>query len=124
VPLVFVYGTLMRGECYHAALADQQFVGTAITSPQYRLFHCGSYPALIETQSGSGNRIEGEVWRVSTACLTRLDEVEGVHEGLYERRSVALEVGTSDEAVEAYFYLQDVSTLPDLGTRWGRSGSA
>lgn len=127
MPLVFVYGTLMRGECRHEALAGQTFVGRATTQPHYRLYNCGSYPALVEVAAGSGNRIEGEVWRISAGCLARLDEIEGVAEGLYERGPVALEVSPVgnqvDEQVVAYFYRQDVSEFEDLGTGWPRSGS-
>jgi gamma-glutamylaminecyclotransferase len=128
VPLVFAYGTLMRGECRHEALADQAFVARATTQPHYRLYNCGSYPALVEVECDTGRRIQGEVWCVSAACLARLDEIEGVDEGLYERGPVALEnspvSNQVDAAVEAYFYRQDVSTLEDLGTGWPRSGSA
>lgn len=127
MPLVFVYGTLMRGECRHAALADQEFLGTAVTQPHYRLYDCGSYPGLVEAAIDSGNRIAGEVWRVSADCLARLDEIEEVDEGLYMRGTVALEKFPSDSQfegpVEAYFYRQDVSTFEDLGTGWPRCGS-
>lgn len=127
MPLVFVYGTLMRGECRHGALAGQQFVGLATTRPHYRLYHCGTYPALVKVAPGSGNRIEGEVYRVSAECLARLDEIEGVDEGLYERGPVGLEnspVGNQvDAAVEAYLYRQDVSGFDDLGTAWRRCDS-
>jgi gamma-glutamylaminecyclotransferase len=128
VPLVFVYGTLMRGECRHGALAGQTFVGLATTLPDYRLYHCGTYPALVEVAPGSGNRIQGEVYRVSAACLARLDEIEGVDEGLYERSPVAVEDSPADNQIaapiEAYVYRQDVSAFEDLGTAWRRSGPA
>ena len=126
--LVFVYGTLMRGECRHGALAGQIFVGHATTQPHYRLYHCGSYPALVEVAAGTGNRIEGEVYRVSAACLAELDEIEGVDEGLYERSPVALEdspaVHQIAAPIEAYLYRQDVSAFEDLGIAWRRSGPA
>lgn len=128
MPLVFVYGTLMRGECRHAALAEQTFLGPATTRPHYRLYNCGNYPALVKVAAGSGHCIEGELWQVSFACLKHLDEIEGVDEGLYERGPVILEDSSVDQPaaapVEAYFYRQDVSNLEDLGTAWPRSGTA
>jgi gamma-glutamylaminecyclotransferase len=127
VPLVFLYGTLMRGECRHGALAGQQFVALAATRPNYRLYHCGSYPALVEVSPGSGNRIEGEVWQISAECLARLDEIEGVDEGLYARGPVALQdspaLNQIAAPIEAYLYCLDVSAFEDLGTAWPRSGS-
>lgn len=126
--LVFVYGTLMRGECRHGALAGQTYVGRATTQPHYRLYNCGSYPALVKVADGSGHCIEGELWQVDHACLQQLDDIEGVDEGLYERGPVILEDLPVDQPaaalVEAYFYRQDVSSLEDLGTVWPRSGTA
>ena len=43
---LFVYGTLMRGECRERHLAGQEFVGAAQTAPGFRLYNVGEYPAL------------------------------------------------------------------------------
>lgn len=114
--LVFVYGTLMRGGCRHSVLSNEEFVAELETLPQYRLYDCGSYPGLVRADDGVS--IEGEVWRVSQACLRQLDSIEGVDDGLYERRPVALATMPANETVEAYFYLKDVSILKDAGTHW------
>ncbi|MCA9081466.1 MAG: gamma-glutamylcyclotransferase [Planctomycetaceae bacterium] len=123
--LIFVYGTLMQGECRHHALHDQELVGIARTQPSYRLVDCGTYPGLLEvvvTESdGSearGESVLGEVWAVTSECLVQLDEVEGVDEGLYARRAIAMQHEFADVCVEAYFYLPDASQLATLPPDW------
>ena len=118
--LVFVYGTLMRGDCRHSALGGQEFVGEGRTVAAYRMYDVGTYPALVETADGL--EIEGEVWRVDAACLARLDGVEGVDEGLYARRPIRLQPPFDTTPVVAYFYRLSTSGMPDCGSRWhGRS---
>jgi gamma-glutamylcyclotransferase (GGCT)/AIG2-like uncharacterized protein YtfP len=117
---IFVYGTLMRGDCRHGALAGQEFVGDARTVAAYRMYDVGTYPALVEATDGL--EIEGEVWRVDAACLARLDGVEGVDEGLYARRPIRLQAPFEATRVDAYIYLQSTTGMTDCGPRWhGRS---
>lgn len=106
----------MRDGSRNESLASGRFLAEAQTRPQYRLYDCGTYPGLVNDPSGIA--IEGEVWEVSPQCLTHLDLVEGVGEGLYARREVLLEGCTIERPIEAYFYLQDVSNKPRLGRRW------
>jgi gamma-glutamylcyclotransferase (GGCT)/AIG2-like uncharacterized protein YtfP len=113
---LFVYGTLKRGYCRHHALATEQFLGEAHTAPFYRMFNVGTYPGLVEAD-GNGLSIHGEVWEVSPAALSRLDEVEGTAEGQYARRVIHL-AGDPFGPVEAYFYLWPIADCPDCGERW------
>ncbi|MEW4528969.1 gamma-glutamylcyclotransferase family protein [Maioricimonas sp. JC845] len=113
---VFVYGTLMRGDCRHRVLAGQEFLGEARTEGRYRMFDVGSYPGLVESTDGLA--IEGEVYRVDNDCLRVLDQVEGVELGLYERRRIALQAPFGTAPVEAYFYLRNTHGLKDCGSRW------
>ena len=115
--LLFIYGTLKRGDVRAPLLAGQRFIGEAWTLAQYRLFNTGDYPALVEaTPLGlAGLSIMGELWRVDEACLARLDEEEGVDEGLYERRVIALDDGPD---VWAYLYLHPVDGMEDCGDSW------
>jgi len=113
---IFVYGTLKRGHRLHHHLAGQCFVGQARTRPEYRLVNCGWYPALIE--SSPGRSIDGEVWEVSGETLECLDEVEGVSNGLYIRRVIALQAPFDDAPVMTYFYLQSIDGLSDCGDEW------
>lgn len=114
--LIFVYGTLMRGECRAHVLRPQTFLGEARTVAAYRLYDCGSYPGLIEAQDGL--RIHGELWSVDARCIRRLDRIEAVDEGLYERTTVQLDHPSTDQVVQAYLYAQSVKGLRDCGERW------
>jgi len=113
---LFVYGTLKRGHSRSVALAGERFIGHAVTAPRYRLFDCGGYPALVEVLNGQS--IEGELWEVDTACLTRLDDIEGVALNLYVRRPILLADPYSNDYVESYFYQRSVLGLRDCGCRW------
>jgi len=115
---IFVYGTLMRGDTRHRALAGQKFLGDATTSPRYRMYNVGTYPALVESPEGLA--IEGELWNVDEACLARLDDIEGVSEGLYARRAIKLQPPFEASPAEAYFYLESIVGMADCGARWSR----
>ncbi len=118
--LVFVYGSLKRGHNLHSEIADQQFIGPALSSAEYQLFDCGSYPAMVKV-TANGYSIRGELYRVDDSCLSRLDVVEGVNEGLYVREPVNLQepeaCGTTNP-VWAWFYLRDISGLKECGCEW------
>jgi gamma-glutamylcyclotransferase (GGCT)/AIG2-like uncharacterized protein YtfP len=113
---LFVYGTLMRGECRQQFLADQQFLGAAATVAGYRLYNVGQYPALVVADAGVS--IIGELWRVDDAKLLGLDIVEEVSAGLYARQPVRLRPPHEKLIVETYFYLPNVMGLPELGSDW------
>jgi gamma-glutamylaminecyclotransferase len=112
--LLFVYGSLKRGQHNHRLLRGQTFVAEAATLPRYRLLDLGPYPGLVQAAAG-GRPIRGEVWRVDAATLARLDRFEGVPH-LYDRRPVELADGP--QAVEAYFYNRDAAGYPECGTSW------
>jgi gamma-glutamylcyclotransferase (GGCT)/AIG2-like uncharacterized protein YtfP len=114
--LVFVYGTLKSGGCRAHVLAGQRCLGAARTKPCYRIYNCGTYPGLVERESGLA--IEGELWQVDGRCLKQLDDVEGVADRLYERRPVQLQPPFAEVRAEAYFYLRPVTDLPDCGPCW------
>ncbi len=116
--LIFVYGTLKRGAGNHHHLAGQTFVGQAQTVPGFSLYDLGSYPGMV-AQAGDCDGVRGEVWSVDSDCLHRLDELEGVHEGLYHRQSVALQPPFADRSVEAYLYGRAVSDRAAVGSVWG-----
>ena len=86
--LLFVYGTLRRGEPSAQLLGSCLWCGE--TETRGTLFHLGKYPAL--TLHGE-DRIYGEVWRCSPETLALLDSYEGVEEGLFERVRIHLEKG-------------------------------
>ncbi len=118
---IFVYGTLKRGLCRARFLTGQSFWGETRTLPRYRLYDCGTYPGLKQATE-NGLPIVGELWQVDDECLARLDQEEGVTEGLYTRQMIDLappEAGSLPTSpIEAYFYVPSVAGLPDCGDCW------
>jgi len=114
--LVFVYGTLKRGCRNHHYMAGQQLRGDARTAPGYTLFSLGDYPGMV--RSSDANHVEGEVWAVDAAALSRLDELEGIEEQLYARMPVTLSAPFADQVVETYLYLRDLAGHPAIGSVW------
>jgi gamma-glutamylcyclotransferase (GGCT)/AIG2-like uncharacterized protein YtfP len=114
---VFVYGTLKRGGPNHPYLAGQQFLGVAHTAPGFTLYSLGDYPGMIRS-ADPGDDVTGEVWAVDAACLRKLDELEGVAEGLYERVAVSLAPPFGDLPVETYLYLKNLTGRQSIGSVW------
>lgn len=111
---LFIYGTLKRGERNHRLLASESFVCEAITEPRYRLYDCGTHPALVEDET-NGRAIRGEVYLVGPATLRRLDILEDAP-NLYERRPVRLQDFTAP--VWTYLYCQEVRGLAECSDAW------
>lgn len=115
--LLFIYGTLKRGGENHALLESQFYLGAARTVPGYTLYSLGSYPGLV-AEPGDLAGVEGELWRVDSPCLTRLDDLEGLGEGLYVRQPVPLADPATATAVETYFYARDIGGHQPIGHCW------
>lgn len=72
---LFVYGTLMRGECRHGHLGRFRSLASAVASGT--LLDCGDYPALRLDGAGT---VRGELVELGdVADLRRLDQIEGFH---------------------------------------------
>ena len=93
--LVFVYGTLMKGEHHHDQLDGAEFLGARSTRAQYELVQIDYFPALI---TGGTTSVLGELYAVDDAILARLDELEEVPH-YYLRESIEL---SDDTRVETY----------------------
>jgi len=114
---IFVYGTLKRGGRNHRFLAGQQFLGEARTAPGYTLYSLGDYPGMVRSDHTS-DQVTGELWAVDAACLEKLDKLEGVAEGLYERAPIKLDPALAVEATETYLYLRSLEGRLQLGSVW------
>ena len=117
MPTLFVYGTLKRGGDNHRFLEGQRFVSAARTRPLYRLYELEGYPGMVAAAE-NGQSIEGEIWEVDPACLCRLDEMEGVDQGLYAREPIFLLPPHEPIPVQAYLFLGSVAGRRDLGTTY------
>ena len=108
--VLFVYGTLKRGGRSHGRLADSPFVGDAWSKPIYRMYNCGTYPALVAATDGES--IGGELYRVNSGVIAILDEFESGY------RRMPIEVIGPIPEVWAYIFLGDVSALSPAGPVW------
>ena len=113
---LFGYGTLKHGCKNHRHLAGQRYVGEARTAPGFRLYSLGDYPGMVaDAQDREG--VSGEVWEVSADALARLDDFEGVDQGLYRRTPVPL-LAPFSGPVDAYLYAGATIGLASLGPNW------
>jgi gamma-glutamylaminecyclotransferase len=88
--IVFVYGTLMKGELHHTSIEHARFLRTAETQPAYDLVQIDYYPAMIE---GGTLTIRGELYEIDDQTLAHLDELEEVPR-YYERKPIKLSDGS------------------------------
>jgi gamma-glutamylcyclotransferase (GGCT)/AIG2-like uncharacterized protein YtfP len=108
VPLVFVYGTLMRAGANHAVLLrlGGTFAFEASTVEPRGLVDLGPYPALLPSLDSSADavRVHGEVWEIDDRALRELDAFEGCPD-LYVRERVRVAPSDGSEAIEAFTYV-------------------
>ena len=88
--LVFVYGSLRRGNA--GAMSVRFYDATYVGDGQVcgRLYDLGAYPGLLLDESGAV--VTGEVYEVTDETLSKLDQFELTSD--YERREVEVEQGT------------------------------
>ena len=96
--LVFVYGTLKRGNPIRGLdrVRGSTFIGEAITlTSDYMMLDLGSFPGVIAVPGWfNATRIGGEVFSVTTDLLMKLDEIEG-YPDFYDRMKVATTKGVA-----------------------------
>jgi gamma-glutamylcyclotransferase (GGCT)/AIG2-like uncharacterized protein YtfP len=97
---LFVYGTLKRSGVRQPVLAGQRLLGEARTAPRYALFDLVHYPGLVHCET-AGRSVHGELYRVETGLLDRLDQIEGAP-SVFRLEPILIE--GVDERVFAYFY--------------------
>lgn len=102
--LLFVYGTLRRGESHHDELRGAIFLGVARTARRYAVRQVDGFPALLN----GAVEIAGELFDVGDDLLARLDVFEG---SAYARRLVELSDGTHAQA----YFLAESATGGDEG---------
>ncbi|VDN28686.1 unnamed protein product [Gongylonema pulchrum] len=107
--LVFVYGTLKRGEpnayiMTNPATGSQKFIGCGRTVNAYPMVIASRYniPFCLE-KPGIGRQVTGEVYEVDEQKLKALDELEE-HPTFYKRQLQQIEMD-HNETVTAWIYL-------------------
>lgn len=115
--LLFVYGSLKRGEINHALLLRQRFIAPARTTGGYRLYELDGYPGMVHNGDPQ-EFVTGELWAVSADCVQQLDPFEGTDVGLYRRERVPLSAPHQHTAAEAYIYAQPIEGRKQLGHTW------
>jgi gamma-glutamylaminecyclotransferase len=114
---LFLYGTLKRDRSNHSYLAGQRYLGDAQTPVEYAMHDFGGYPGMVRTEEAPLS-IQGEVWEVDAACLTALDELEGLALGEYERVPIALLPPWDEALIQTYLYLLPLGDAPRCGPIW------
>ena len=74
---VFICGSALRGQPDHGNLQDAEFMGTAITTPDYRLHSVkdGYHPGIFKVPS-DGIAITGELYRLTAEQYAYLESTE------------------------------------------------
>lgn len=102
--LVFVYGTLMSKANTIRSLskfgADAEFVSDTMTSSSsFEMLDLGHFPGVID--SASGNRVAGELWRVTNRVFKEMDIIEG-YPDFYTRKMIP-----TDHGIAWMYYLPE-----------------
>jgi gamma-glutamylaminecyclotransferase len=87
--LLFVYGTLMRGEANAPFLDGCVFLGPTLTASSYTLLDLGECPAM---RPGGSTAVAGELYEVDAETVADLDALEG-EPYQYHRATVRLADG-------------------------------
>ena len=105
MPRVFVYGSLKRGFRNHQYVENARFVGEAYTVTHFRMLD-GSFPVLRDA-GADRMPISGEVFDVDAPTLVKLDELESVASGMYDRVEIdVILIGPQNEQpCSAFVYI-------------------
>lgn len=87
--LLFVYGTLRKGEGNYPLLENARPCGMGVTRDGFALVDIGPFPGMIRKP---GYRVVGEVYEVDERVLLNVDRLEG-HPGFYRRIRITLADG-------------------------------
>ncbi|XP_057511880.1 putative gamma-glutamylcyclotransferase At3g02910 [Actinidia eriantha] len=135
--LIFSYGTLKRGFANHVLMQDLFSANDAVFLGAYRTVAdlplvCGPHgvPFLLNLPGSGRHRIRGELYAVSPRGLARIDELEGITLGHYERLPIQLraESGVKGDCcgggavVEAEAYYAHRSFAEEMWQRKGKVG--
>jgi gamma-glutamylcyclotransferase (GGCT)/AIG2-like uncharacterized protein YtfP len=121
--VIFVYGTLLRGNCNHDRfLSGSKYLGEGRLSG-YALYNLGSYPGVKQKEEDS---VKGEVYSIDSETLVRINRLEG--EGsLYSLKKESIEMdGKIIPNIGVYVYLHGVEEKNYVGPNkqpWGKKNN-
>ena len=72
---IFVYGTLMKGECNHFLIQNQQYKGKAVIHG-FNLYSLGPYPG-IRPSKYKHRTVSGELYSIDEEALRQVNRLEG-----------------------------------------------
>lgn len=96
--LVFVYGTLRRGDARSMSIRFPGSKFIADAKVRGSLYDLGAYPGLLLNESGS--LVTGEVYEVDDEVLNKLDDFEA--SSRYVRKQVDISLGAQRKACWVY----------------------
>jgi gamma-glutamylcyclotransferase (GGCT)/AIG2-like uncharacterized protein YtfP len=120
--ILFVYGTLKKNERASYMLADAEYLGEGSTKPNYQLYSCGSFPAMI----AGDNVVDGELYLIDKFTKNKLDFYEGVLDGYYDFKEIELSkisiIGFDkykflDQKIYAYTFNESIQDFQKIN-RW------
>lgn len=114
---LFVYGTLKRGYARHNLIYKNgfEFVGTTQVPGILYCIPDQGYPGA--KFGSTSNTVEGELYRIpfnKNDALNDIDSEEGVSEGLFARRLIAINIGGHAYASWAYSYMKEVNVDDEI----------
>jgi gamma-glutamylcyclotransferase (GGCT)/AIG2-like uncharacterized protein YtfP len=89
---VFVYGTLRQGQGNWRRLLNRAPVKTLRSAANLVMYSLGGCPACVREPYGED--VVGEVYYCNAGDMDRLDALEGVEHGMYQREWIYLEDGS------------------------------
>jgi len=114
--LLFVYGTLKRGERNHLLLMGEKYLGDTGTSPDYLLVDLGHYPGMVEKPQ-EGFSVQGELFEIPYKLIIELDKIEDAP-FLFNLELITLADGSK---AFAYLYKQSIASAKRLSEGVWRS---
>ncbi|XP_017059093.1 gamma-glutamylcyclotransferase-like [Drosophila ficusphila] len=106
--LYFGFGSNMLADRIHIQNPTAVKIGPALL-PDYRLdfaFESGRWGGAVATIVPTlGDHVWGTLWEIDLSNLPDIDNQEGVHEGIYESRTVYVTLRTESKQTPARAYL-------------------
>lgn len=110
--LVFVYGTLKRGQWNHHLLRGQTHVGNGETKEKFALYAL-AFPWLTKNgrPGDAPSTVSGEVYSVDERTLQRLDSLEG-YPYHYDRMRVEVHLSLGTVVRAWAYYVESAESIP------------